>query len=222
MSIFSRPFAAVALFAIFLIAFWFGGPDNPIDAIAVERLANIRLAAPQLSEFIVALTHLGSVYVTLGLGFGISLWLFLKGDRGRAALLAATVASERLIVDGLKLAVGRSRPLFDEHPVLTHSFSFPSGHAANTMAVFMSVALIAAPRQYRGIAIAAAVTASVAIGLTRPILGVHWPSDVLGGWALGLLIAMGAVWIGQKSGAIEAQHDVVGRHRHAIREDKAA
>jgi undecaprenyl-diphosphatase len=58
------------------------------------------------------------------------------------------------------------------------------------MAVFLTIALIAAPRQYRLAAVVSALMASLIIGVTRPFLGVHWPSDVVGGWALGAGIAI--------------------------------
>jgi undecaprenyl-diphosphatase len=100
------------------------------------------------------------------------------------------VVIERIALDGLKLLIDRTRPSFDLHPVLTHSSSFPSGHSGNTMAIFLTVALVAAPRQYRLAAVVSALLASLIVGVTRPFLGVHWPSDVVGGWALGAGIAI--------------------------------
>ncbi len=58
------------------------------------------------------------------------------------------------------------------------------------MAVFLAIALIAAPRKYRLAAVVSALMASLIIGVTRPYLGVHWPSDVVGGWTLGAGIAI--------------------------------
>ncbi|MGH6729368.1 MAG: phosphatase PAP2 family protein, partial [Sphingomicrobium sp.] len=135
---------------------------------------------------------------------------------------AATVIIERLTVDGLKLVIGRPRPDFDLHPVMTHSSSFPSGHSANSMAVFVAVAMIAAPPAWRRPALAVAISLGLVIGATRPFLGVHWPSDVVGGWALGLLVVALALAAGRRSGTIEAQHDIVGRHRSAVGEDEVA
>ena len=89
----------------------------------------------------------------------------------------------------------RSRPAFDLHPVATHSSSFPSGHAGNSMAVFLAIALIAVPRAHRRAAVIAALVATFLIGLTRPLLGVHWPSDVVAGWAVGAAIALAAAMI---------------------------
>jgi undecaprenyl-diphosphatase len=58
------------------------------------------------------------------------------------------------------------------------------------MAIFLTIALIAAPRKYRLAAVVSALIASFVVGMTRPFLGVHWPSDVVGGWALGAGIAI--------------------------------
>jgi undecaprenyl-diphosphatase len=74
--------------------------------------------------------------------------------------------------------------------VVTNSSSFPSGHAGNSMAVFLTIALVAVPRAHRIPAIFGAVLASLVVGCTRPYLGVHWPSDVIGGWSLGAAIAI--------------------------------
>ena len=123
-------------------------------------------------------------------GSPIAAWLFLRRDHWRGALLGATVVGSRIAVDGLKLMIDRTRPTFDLHPVATHSSSFPSGHSGNTMAVFLAVALIAVPRAYRLPAVVIALVGSVIIGATRPYLGVHWPSDVVGGWALGAGLAI--------------------------------
>jgi undecaprenyl-diphosphatase len=76
--------------------------------------------------------------------------------------------------------------VLEDYPVTVSSMSFPSGHAANTMTSFLAFALILAAARHRRAAIAVAVGASVVVGLTRPLLGVHWPSDVLAGWLVGI------------------------------------
>jgi membrane-associated phospholipid phosphatase len=112
----------------------------------------------------------------------------------------------------------------NELPTVTGDSSFPSGHSGNSMAVFAAIALIAVPRAWRRSALALAIAASIAIGLTRPYLGVHWPSDVVGGWALGLLAAGLAVAIGRRLGVsgLESQHQIVGGHELPLDEDQAA
>ena len=221
---FSRTPVLAALIVVFLLAFLFGGPENIVDVAAIRQSLGIRIAYPDLTAAAIALTHTGGAYVTLGLGGVAALWLWLRGKRGRAWLLGVMVVGERLTMDGLKLLVGRPRPSIDAHPVATHSSSFPSGHATNTMAVFLGIALFAAPAPYRRPAVIAAVAMSLLVGSTRPYLGVHWPSDVIGGWALGLIAVWIAVHTGTKSGVlpVEPQHDIVGRHDGHVAEGETA
>jgi len=219
MKIISRPAAMLTLLALLVSASLFGGPENRFDVAAIHWLANIRHAQPQLTSIIVILTQLGSIYATLGLGLLASAWLATRKQYRAAFLLALTVMLERLTVDGLKMIVGRPRPGFDLHPVMTSSSSFPSGHSANSMAAFVAVAVIVTPPAWRRFALISAICLSIVVGLTRVFLGVHWPSDVAGGWTLGLLIVGLALIVGRRSGAIEAQHDIVGRHFPPVRED---
>lgn len=213
MSIISRPASLFILLLIFFLAGVIGGPGFSFDVAVIHWLAEIRHGHPQFTSVaVLLLTQLGSIYATLGLGLLASAWLAVAGKRENALLLALTVIVERLTVDGLKLAIDRPRPDFDLHPVVTSSSSFPSGHSANSMAVYVAVALIAIPQRWRRPAVAAALCLSIVIGFTRSFLGVHWPTDVIGGWAWGLLVAGLALTVGRRSGTIEAQHDVVGGH----------
>jgi len=66
--------------------------------------------------------------------------------------------------------------------------SFPSGHANSSMIFYLAVALaLTAGTRWERPAAAAAVLLSLLVGISRVMLGVHWPSDVIGGWAFGLL-----------------------------------
>ena len=122
--------------------------------------------------------------------------LLLRHRPRRAVAVLGITLTGRAVVELLKWWTDRPRPQLFDHPVVTHSLSFPSGHAANSMIVYLSLALIAAPAltKRRG-AVPAALLFALAIGLTRPVLGVHWPSDVLAGWALGLAWTLSAVWL---------------------------
>lgn len=186
----ARVVLVVALFSLCLVAGLLGGIDYPLDVALIRHFEAVRANSPGLTLAAIAVTHAGSAFGTIGCGLGIAAWLAWRGQRWLAAVLGATVIGERLVIDGLKLLIDRSRPAFDLHPVVTHSSSFPSGHAGNSMAVFLVIALIAVPRAYRRSAVVSALFASLLIGGTRPYLGVHWPSDVIGGWALGAGIAI--------------------------------
>ena len=186
------------LFSLCLIAGIVGGIDFPLDVALIHHFEAVRAASPGLTVAAIAVTQAGSAYGTIGGGLGVATWLAWRGRRWLAGVLAATVVSERFVVDGMKLLIDRTRPTFDLHPVATHSSSFPSGHSANSMAVFLAIALIAMPERWRRQAVVTAVTLSIAVGLTRPYLGVHWPSDVIGGWSLGAAIAMTAAHVADR------------------------
>ncbi len=188
--ILQRSIVVTLLFALSLAAGIFGGINFPPDVAIIGHFQAVRASSPGLTLAAVAVTQAGSAFATFGGGLGVAAWLFLRRDHWHGAFLGATVVSSRIAVDGLKLLIDRTRPTFDLHPVATHSSSFPSGHSGNTMAVFLAIALIAIPRAYRFSAVVVAVVASLIVGATRPYLGVHWPSDVVGGWALGAGLAI--------------------------------
>lgn len=169
--------------------------------VALVLLWSLALAAgyyqPAADEWVLARFHAGSdaglaalarAITDLG-GAGALLLATLVGAvallarrRGRdAALLVAVVVGGRALVELQKLAIGRARPAHDQLD-LVHSFGFPSGHSANAMITALALALLLGPG--RG-AIAAALAFAFVIGCTRLVLGVHWPTDVLGGWAFG-------------------------------------
>lgn len=89
----------------------------------------------------------------------------------------------------LKEIFGRARPDVAPHLDTVTSLSFPSGHATNVMAIYLLAALLLAQVR-RPLWIGLALLMAAAIGTSRLLLGVHWPSDVLGGWFWGAGIAI--------------------------------
>ena len=176
-------FAALLLF---LVAGLVGGPDNLRDVAAIHSLETERTARTGLTGQAIFITRFGGAPYLFAILLIAVAWL-AYGRHWRSAIsLGAVVLGGRIAVELLKLAIGRPRPHFSPYPVETASLSFPSGHSANSMITFLALALIAAPAKYRAPAIAGAIAASVLVGFTRPLLGVHWPSDVVGGWAFGV------------------------------------
>ncbi|MFS0772306.1 phosphatase PAP2 family protein [Sphingomonas sp. 1P08PE] len=92
----------------------------------------------------------------------------------------------------------RARPDLVDHLVPVSSASFPSGHAASSAIVYLTLAALASQvvreRAARRFLFGAAVLLVGAIGCSRVYLGVHWPSDVLAGWSFGTLWALGWWW----------------------------
>ena len=211
----SRALLALFLGAIFLLLANSGGPLSGGDTAVASWFGKVRAEAPEAAQWAAALTTVGGAYVTLGAALMATLWLAIRRMPRRAMLLAATVLLERLSVELMKGAFGRPRPAVEHLP---SSLAFPSGHAANSMTAFLAIALIAVPGHYRRLAVLVALAISFTVGATRLVLGVHWASDVFGGWIFGLLAVGLAVTIGERSGALrlEAQHDVVARHRSPV------
>jgi membrane-associated phospholipid phosphatase len=129
----------------------------------------------------------GSELVVAATAAGIALLLYRRDWRG-ALLLAAITGSGRLLVILQKDWTARVRPDPVGHLVPVESFAFPSGHAANAVLVWICLALLL-PRsdRTRSWAVWGAVWLALLVGASRVVLGVHWPSDVIGGWAFGLL-----------------------------------
>ena len=138
----------------------------------------------------VDLTSLGSLAV-LGLVVALVAGLFLAVRRWREALIVAVAAGGGLALsNALKVVFGRARPDAVFQVVPTINASFPSGHAMLSAVVFLTLGAMAAAvhrrrRRVRVYLMAAAVTLTVLVGVTRVYLEAHWPTDVLAGWSLG-------------------------------------
>ena len=219
----TRASTLTGLLSLFIAAGLAGGPSSAFEIGFMQGVADFRAGHPQLTAVVGGITDLGGAYATLGLTAVASLWLLVGKKPAWALLLTLTVLLERALVEALKDWMGRPRPHLGVD-LLPTSLAFPSGHAANSMTAFLAAALIVAPPIYRGPWVAGALLLTFVVGLSRIYLGVHWPSDVIGGWTLGLLSVSIALMIGRKSGAlpIEPQHQIVGRHVPALDEDEAA
>ena len=217
----SRAVLALFLVAAFLAFAAIGGPSSGWDGAVAAWFAQLRVMSPNVERWAAAITTIGGAPVTLGFALFVTLWLLARRMLRTALLLAATVLIARLMSDLLKDLIGRPRPHVEHLPA---SLAFPSGHAANSLTTYLAIALFVAPPRYRRPAILAALAITIVVGITRVVLGVHWASDVFGGWTLGLLAVGLAQAIGERSGALrlESQHDVIARHIPPVGEDEPA
>jgi membrane-associated phospholipid phosphatase len=116
--------------------------------------------------------------------------MLLIRRRPRPALYLVVTGAGALIMDpSLKALIGRLRPVVEVPVASAPGNSFPSGHALGSMVVYGMIVLVFLPamrRRWRPWFIGLAAVVVAAVGFTRVALGVHFLSDVLGGWLLGL------------------------------------
>jgi undecaprenyl-diphosphatase len=157
---------------------------------------------PLLTTFMTEVTPLGTGAVVLMIVGVTAAFLWRTEHKHSARLLLASTAGSILLNNALKLLFDRPRP--DVFPWATHaaSSSFPSGHAMSATVVYGTVAYLLARLQKshwaRALTLFAAVIMILLICLTRLYLGVHYPSDVLGG------IIVGLAWAGFCMATLEA------------------
>jgi undecaprenyl-diphosphatase len=177
------------------------GASFPLDA----SLTDVVQGLPVPTWLWVACTELGGdVRGPIGIAL-VGGALFSR--RFRLALVVAVIlVVATLFTDLVKDAVARPRPP-GEALVPTTGYSFPSGHALGSAVTYGLLALVAwrspaTPRVRRAAAVAG-VTIPCLVGLSRVALGVHYPTDVLGGWLAGTaFVAVPAIVIGA-TGAME-------------------
>jgi membrane-associated phospholipid phosphatase len=165
-----------------MLAFGAGALDRQVEAALYVG------GHPALIGLARGLTFLGEPEVLVPAGFVTAGVLWWRG-RGRLALVLLAVT---LIGRGLgelqKYEIARVRPDIEPHLVVVQTSSFPSGHATSSMIFYLTFALaLGAGTRWLKPAAAAAVVLALAIGTSRVMLGVHWPSDVIGGWSFGAL-----------------------------------
>jgi membrane-associated phospholipid phosphatase len=141
---------------------------------------------PALTAALKIVTHAGSTVVLAAVALGVCGWLFAHGRRRAAALVFVVTAGALLLGPLTKPLVDRARPPVADQLVTVTSSAYPSGHALASAAVLGVFAVVAGWRTAR-LVVAAAVLLVAAVGVSRVYLGVHWPSDVLGGWLAGAL-----------------------------------
>jgi len=161
---------------------------TPFAAADQRLLDAIREGVPLFAAPVFArLTHLGDPWFLALLCAFVCAALVLMRRIGLAVYLAAATSAGGLINHALKAAMRRERPGGALVP-LPESFSFPSGHTFGSMVCYGMCAYVLmrlAPRRWDAIVVAAACMIVLLIGTSRVVIGVHFPGDVVGGFAAG-------------------------------------
>ena len=157
-------------------------------------------------------TALGGFAVLGALSAAAILYLVLIKKRGTALMAFVSIAGGVVVSLLLKDFFDRPRPDLVPHGQHVYTKSFPSGHAMLSAVTYLTLGAVLARVQARRLlklyVIALALLTALLVGASRVYLGVHWPSDVLAGWAAGSVWAL-AVWgvthLLQRTGDIEPE-----------------
>jgi undecaprenyl-diphosphatase len=152
-----------------------GDPADPIGPVWLE-------------EAMRDLTALGSTIVLVVVTLAMAGLLLITRHPRLSMLLLLAVGLGTVASNTLKYMLARPRPDFVAHVVDVSTMSFPSGHAMLSAVTYLTIGALLARDQTFSIKVyivAIAVLLSVLVGISRVYLGVHYPSDVLAGWAMG-------------------------------------
>jgi undecaprenyl-diphosphatase len=159
----------------------------PFDHAVVDWIAHHR--HPALTALFLALTELGSTRILVLLTLGAVPAFWLAGRRGMALAMMVAMVGSSLLTHTLKLAFARPRPDASLHLDDVYGYSFPSGHTVGSVVFFTTLALLASDHvrggPLRTFLVAYAALLGVLVAVSRVYLGVHHPSDVIAGMAIG-------------------------------------
>jgi undecaprenyl-diphosphatase len=182
---------------------------------AMRTPDNASLGPPALQEVMRDFTALGGIAVLTLITVFVAGFLIMKRNSATAVFLLAAVGSGILTSTFVKEIIARPRPDLFPHGALVSTASFPSGHSMMATVVYLTLAIVIARgqerRRVKAYVIGIAAILTLAVGISRVYLGVHWPTDVLAGWALGSGWAIGAYII---AAALERKHIIPPDESH--------
>jgi membrane-associated phospholipid phosphatase len=148
-----------------------------------------QFANPQLDGVMLFVTALGNPGMVITVFISTIIWLGMKRRYSDGIRFSIDCAGGLLISQVMKLFFAKPRPELWARLVSEHSFSFPSGHAVGSMVVYGFIAYILAKEipVYRRCIYAIASILIIAIGFSRLYLGVHYPTDIIAGYGIGVL-----------------------------------
>ena len=183
---------AVATFVMVTRAMLAAQGETTVDQAILLWMAGHR--TPSLTGVMVGLTTFGSRTLLIALLLAAFAILIVLRDRWGLLHLAAACIGTWLLTSVTKGIIGRTRPTEVAHLVDVTGYSYPSGHSLATAALFLTIAIDVGRRLHTRAAkvalVAAACILVVMTGVSRVYLGVHYPSDVIGGFSLGTAWAL--------------------------------
>lgn len=181
---------------------WLRGGSQAGEPIGPSWLPNVAI------DF----TSLGSTSVLTLITVASFGFLLIEKNWRSALLVLIAVCGGALLTTLFKDFMERPRPDVVLHLVKVTNPSFPSGHAANSAATYLTLGALLARvnegRRAKAFIVSLAIFVTFLVGATRIYLGVHWPSDVIAGWCLGsawaILCWLAAIWLARRC-AVESK-----------------
>jgi undecaprenyl-diphosphatase len=168
-----------------------GAPTGLDDAVLAVMMDH---RSPVLTAVLLVITSMGGTLGMTVATFLTAAWLAWHRAWPHAVLIVVAGAGAAVLVPLTKNLIGRARPPPADQLVVLTNQAFPSGHALGSLTVIGAITAVALTRlrtrRARVTATVAAAVFVVSVGVSRLYLGVHWATDVLGGWLLG------GAWLG--------------------------
>lgn len=193
----------------------FGGATTRSDGPILDWVASQR--GDTRTTIATVVTHLGGSVAMWLLVFLVCVWCYWQGRRRELFAIACTGVGAALTVPGLKALFDRDRPPVADRLVTVSDAAYPSGHSLGSAAVIgiTITVLVVAGDQRRGVTVITAIVALgfvVVVGFSRIYLGVHWPTDVFAGWAIGALWALAGTALYRRIGRSDSSGKPAARH----------
>lgn len=183
------------LFGLFFVLAWnvlLDGSLNQMDRKVMRWISGLRDSA--ITDIFLFFTAVGSMRIIITVAAVVLIILALVKRWSAMTLIIFSVASGDLVSRILKIIIQRARPDVNFSLVARDGYAFPSGHATNAMVFYGILFIVVWPycqKRWQKYLLTGAVAVTVCmVGLSRAYLGVHWMSDVLGGWLLGGMVLL--------------------------------
>lgn len=149
------------------------------------------IASPALDRFFVLMSDLGYLWFLVPANIVLVIGLALARRPRHSVFAAVALAGSALLNLGAKLIYSRERPALWESIIEETSWSFPSGHAMGAMTLAVVLVLLCWRTRLRLLVAVLGLVFAFLVGYSRVYLGVHYPSDILAGWAAASVWAVG-------------------------------
>ncbi|GAB2702457.1 phosphatase PAP2 family protein [Aliiglaciecola aliphaticivorans] len=197
----NKQFVLLFIFALILWLFYelagfaVSGGTPQIDQNIILAFRNAEdlsdpLGPKWVEEMMRDITALGGVAILTSFTLFVTLFLLIENKPKIAALLVVAITSGMLVSFSLKYGITRPRPDLVPHGSYVYTSSFPSGHAMLSALVYFTLAgmlsYLPVRNRVKTYFYVIAIILTFSIGVSRVYLGVHWPTDVIAGWLMGI------------------------------------